>query len=286
MGKFPVNRLSRSLRRISAYEVGRLACLSSGRPYIFYLSFRSEALRKVGVLERITKTFAERGIPILQLKVSTPLKEGELRAIIIADLAGHENLALRLVGELEKIPTVMRVSFEPPIVNGLAVDSSSFPLQLVGERAIIMRKVVYDSLIRGGWRRLGSGYGQLLYLIGFEIGKSTYRSHLNIARRDPSLVVDVMARIFQLVGYGIVDVVELDDSGFRAVVRVYDSFECELFRGVGEIRGNLVRGMLAGWLAERWGGLSFDQVTAREVKCIARGDPHCEYHITGRKQGS
>ena len=274
---------ARERKELLAYEVGRLVHLPGTRPYIFYLVFKHEALRAVGLLEKVARVFAELDTPILQLKTSVPYAGESLRVIVITDLAGRESLASKLAEMLRKIPTVLKVEYEEPLMDGWVLDTKSFPLRLFNERAILMNRAVYEGLIRSGWERFGSGYGQLLYIVGFEIGRYVYGrycSHL-----DRELMSKLALNLMQLMGYGIVDVVELDDSGFRAVVRVYDSFECELFRGVGEIRGNLVRGMLAGWLAERWGGLSFDQVTAREVKCIARGDPHCEYHITGREQG-
>ena len=280
MGRFAnVNMLERE-----PYDVGRFAWLPGTKPYLFYLKLKPEALRIPGTLERLVRSFTKLNIPILQLKISAPQDSEVLRAIVIADLANREELIDKLANGLKSIPAVISVEYEPPLLRGLAIDSRSFPLRLAGDRAVIVRKDVYEGLIRGGWEKLGSGYGQLLYLIGFEIGRRMFNAHSRIVG-NRELVVEFMKRAFQLAGMGVINLAVLDDNEKRSLVRVYDSFECELFKGSKDVRGNLIRGKLAGWLAERWGGLSPNELIAREVKCIARGDPYCEYSIrTGRKR--
>lgn len=44
-----------------------------------------------------------------------------------------------------------------------------------------------------------------------------------------------------------------------------------------------MRGMLAGWLAERW-GVTFEEMVAREEKCVAKGDEYCEYKFSLRRR--
>lgn len=40
--------------------------------------------------------------------------------------------------------------------------------------------------------------------------------------------------------------------------------------------------MIAGWAAGYWNA-EYGEITIREVKCIAKGDPYCEYIIKRRK---
>ena len=70
-------------------------------------------------------------------------------------------------------------------------------------------------------------------------------------------------------------VVDLYMELAKGKVIVYDSFECELFRGSDRPRSNLVRGMIAGWATE----LFKRKVSVKEVKCIAKDDPYCEFVI-------
>ena len=88
-----------------------------------------------------------------------------------------------------------------------------------------------------------------------------------------------MEAFFQLLGFGRLEFLRVDDRGMEAAYRVYDSFECELFRGAGEIKSNFVRGVAGGFLAERWGVSDPDEVVVREEKCVAKGDPYCEARV-------
>jgi len=96
-------------------------------------------------------------------------------------------------------------------------------------------------------------------------------------------LVRLAKALFQMLGYGRIELLRIDDARREAVVRVYDSFACELFRGAGEIRGNFIRGLITGWLAARWHVKKLEEITAREVKCIARGDPYCQYWIRAER---
>ncbi len=258
------------------YEVGRFSYVPGTRPYLFRLVLSSEALRAVGVLEKIIRIFAENGISLLQLKVSAS-SGGKLSIVLIADFKGREHLLEHVSRELSKVEFVESVRVIPPVVEGVVVDALSFPLTLMGQRVVIYRRAVYEGFIKSGWSRFGSAYGVLLYLAGFEAGRLAYRDHAQLVR-DPLAQVRLAEALFQMLGYGILRVVRLDDERREAVARVYESFECELFKGAGEIRGSFVRGLIAGWLAERW-GVKEEDILAREVKCIARGDPYCEYNI-------
>ena len=264
-----------SERKLAKYGVGRLIHRPGTSPHVFYLQFKPAALSIPGILGRIAEAFAKRGISILQLKISA---SEPLRVIVIADMKGREGVVSEICGELRHVPYILEAWVVPPIAEGLAVDACSFPLTLLDHRAVIFRREVYEGLIAGGWERFGSGYGQLLYIVGFDAGRKAYADHSQLVS-DRAAQLRFAEALFQMLGFGRLFFIRVDDSRLEAVVRVYDSFECELFRGAGEIRGNFIRGLIAGWLAARWHVERLEEVTAREVKCIARGDPYCQYWI-------
>ena len=262
-------------RRVAPYSVWRSVVKPGSRPYIFCLEVEPGAVEAVGVLERVAGAFARRRVPIIQLRISTL---GRPRILLVADLKGREELAGELVDALRGVDYVADAWYAPPITDGVAVDECSFPLVFMGDRVVMLRRPVYEGFIAGGWERLGSGYGQLLYIVGFAAGQKAYERQLSAVDGSEELVRLAKA-LFQMLGYGRIELLRIDDARREAVVRVYDSFECELFRGAGEIRGNFIRGLIAGWLAARWHVERLEEVTAREVKCIARGDPYCQYWI-------
>lgn len=67
------------------------------------------------------------------------------------------------------------------------------------------------------------------------------------------------------------------------IVKVYGNFECELFGNTGKPEGHLVRGMIAGFVAAIW-NVEMNDVEAGETRCLAKGDPYCEFEIKKRRR--
>ncbi|MEM2246299.1 MAG: hypothetical protein QXD46_06875 [Thermofilum sp.] len=263
------------------YEVGRIAAKPGTRPYIFHVKLGGEAVQAIGIIAEVGQIFASKGLGILHFKA---VAVGDaVRLIIIADLKGAEDLAPKIAEEIRrKVKFCEEVIVDPPIAEGVAIDRLSFPTLFGGGRAIVMRNITYEGLIKSGWERFGSAYAVLLYSAGFEAGRNAFKAHKELAQL-PEVLERVAEALFQMFGYGILELVRVDDAAREAVARVHHSFECELFRGAGEPRGSFVRGMLAGWLAERW-GVTFEEMVAREEKCVAKGDEYCEYKFSLRRR--
>lgn len=237
----------------------------------------SRAIQAIGTIAEVGRIFAEFNVSILHFKA---VAVGDFaRLIIIADLKGVENLAPNIADRIRKsVEFCEEVIVQPPLEDGIAIDTLSFPLLLSQERAVIMRRAVYEGLIKSGWERFGTAYAVLLYSAGFESGRNAFRDHKKLSQ-DPEALVRIAIAFFQLVGYGVPEFFRVDDAAREAVFRVHDSFECSLFKGAGEPRGSFVRGLIAGWLAERW-SVSFEEVVAREERCIAKGDEYCEFKVS------
>jgi len=259
------------------YEVGRVVSLPGTQPYVLHITLSPEGLEAVGVLEQITDVFASAGVPILQLKVSGHQRGRPIKVVVIADLRGRERRLEELVQSLRRVPYVEGVRWAPPVAEGVAVDTLSFPLTSHGLRCVVLTEPVYRGWILEGWRRFGTAYAILLYSVGYEAGRRAYAEHVKVVP-EPNTWRFASA-LFQLRGLGRIETLRLDDAGRSAVIRVYDSFECSLFPNAGEIRGNFVRGMIAGWLAAHWGLGEGEEAFAREERCIAKGDPYCEFHV-------
>jgi len=265
------------MERVKRYEVGRLVALDETLPFIFYIELDARSLNEPGILERITEIFLRYRVSILQLKMSAPLGK-PIRVIVIADMKGKEGLVEKIVKDLRLIYRALDAWVKPPIIEGVVIDSYSFPLSLHGRRVVLLRRDVYEGFIIGGWSRFGSGYGQLLYIVGFDAGRRAYKSHASLCP-DKTKMLMLAKDLFQMLGYGILDYIYVSDKDKEALIRVYESFECELFKGKGGVRGNFVRGLIAGWLSANWGLKDFRKITAEELKCMAKGDPYCEFHV-------
>jgi len=47
-----------------------------------------------------------------------------------------------------------------------------------------MRRAVYENFFKEGWRQYGTAFPIMLYMLGFEAGKSAYKDHSRIAGGD------------------------------------------------------------------------------------------------------
>jgi predicted hydrocarbon binding protein len=89
----------------------------------------------------------------------------------------------------------------------------------------------------------------------------------------------ISVNLFNTMGYGKIEVRTLKTNPTKAIIRVYDSFECELGMGNGKPYSSFIRGMVAGFLT----GLFNEKMNAKETLCIAKRDPYCEFTIKPEK---
>ena len=87
--------------------------------------------------------------------------------------------------------------------------------------------------------------------------------------------VNFLAIRTALHGWAIVEIVELDDEKRNVTLRLFDNWECSMFKGSSEPRSHYIRGVLDGFFSS----LFKVEMEAKETKCIAKGDPYCEFEI-------
>jgi len=259
------------------YEVGRFVHLPGHNPVGFLIKLAPEALEAHGILEGITHVFASRNISILHFKMSRPVPGKPLFMLLFADV-WNSTLVSVLGEEIKRVRYVDEVDVIKPLFEGFTTDKFFFPLIMAGDRAIILRKPLYEGLIKRLRSELGSGYEAILYYMGVEMGREAFKDHIKVAGRDLNRLIIVVEEFFRLVGFGVIKITDIE-LGKKCTIRVFDNFECELFTDLKESSSHLIRGILAGWFAEASGISDISRIRAVEVKCIAKGDPYCEIVI-------
>ena len=144
------------------------------------------------------------------------------------------------------------------------------------EKFIVVPLRAYGALYDAARRLLGGYSAGLLYYVGLEMGRGLEEElvrSLNGDRSDPRCMLTEFARLLEELGFGKAELVELRDG--EALVRMHENATTEVIRGVGQPVCHIERGMIAG---------AFEAVTGRrvivkEVRCRAKGDPYCEFHI-------
>ena len=165
-------------------------------------------------------------------------------------------------------------NFDADVVHfPLFVGSSrviTFPTSLLGETIKSLMKVFNPTAVQA-----------MLWYQGREFGKlkgEFYKREFSIINMNE--VVNFLATRLTLHGWATVEIVKLDEEKRSATLRLFDNWECSAFKGSSEPQSHYIRGVLDGFFSS----LFKVEMEAKETKCIAKGDPYCEFEIKEKKE--
>lgn len=234
-----------------------------------------ESLYEVGVLKKILDMFAEHEVSILQLNTSKTSDEKVLVLMFyeLKDKEFHKNI-IDIIKN--RIPYVEDVKVINEVMPGVIIDDVNFPVTVLNERAILLRKPLYKEMILYFKQKLGNIGNVYLYHVGYSWGKAAAESHIKLANGDIKKAIDIGSRFFNSMGFGRIKIKNFNIQLGRITIDVYDSFECEIVKEKGTKKpdSELVRGILSGWFSSLLGY----KVIFKETKCIALGDEFCEFN--------
>ncbi len=252
--------------------------------YMFYIGrdlhgLLVRAISLPGVLARLSSIIAERGLNILYCSTTVAEEHEEGIILLFIDFTDSETRPQELAEELRRLDFVREVKLITPKYEGFIVDDVSFPLMVGSERAILMTEAALRGLFIDIRRHIGSGGEAILYFLGTEVGKSLAERYMKMAEEigveDLEGKAHIAAGLFVSVGYGLVESLEIDPETPRIRLRVKGCIECELGGSAEKPYSQFLRGMLAGYASV----LFKRDMMARETRCIAVGDPYCEFEI-------
>ncbi|MEM3542077.1 MAG: hypothetical protein QXZ54_03005 [Candidatus Methanomethylicia archaeon] len=232
-----------------------------------------EAYYKVGILHDLSENFYVHGINILGV-YSTQYPDQYGYITFFVDVT---QVAEKVLDEVSKslrgIDGVVDVMVYVSPVEGVAVDPKTMPLAM-GSRAIILMKHSFKCIVEEFHKRR---WWLLLNALGKEIGKAGFRDHERFVGRDIDKLFKMAEIRFSVSGFGFWETVKADVDSGEFIIRVHHSIECDIGLEIDGYTGShFVRGVIEGWLMELMGK---SDVTGFEAKCLARGDPYCEFHF-------
>ena len=260
-------------------DLGRIIVRKGRRMYGLAIFFSPEAPEVPGILAKIAKTLAERGVPIYHIIGSGLPLVGEYYILLFADFGDVDPREIAsLVSNIEHVAGVEVIE---PIAPGIVIDNVTEELALGGERAIVMGKALYKGVFADLREELGLSAGAIFYHIGLRAGRDVYSAHEKMLKgRNVNVFIEIMENVWKATGFGMLEVLEIDRARGYARVRIYNNFECEMFKGSGKPQGHFTRGIIEGWLEKCMGY----ELRSEEVKCIAKGDPYCEMEFWKAKR--
>ena len=229
-----------------------------------------------GALLKVLTVFYSYGLNIVSV-YTTESSYGDRQEVefnIVVDFTNKSVSPEQVSNSLSLQTVVKDVSFYGKQLPNLIVDEKHFPIVLMGERAILFRETTYKGLILGLRQQLGPAGEALLYHIGLNNGKGTWAALKKLTTGNVDLLPNYLRYWMLVVGASLVKEVSINLEKKRAVVRVENSYECLLGKGSGKPFSNLHRGIFAGIFSELLGSEK-----SVETKCIAAGDPYCEFVI-------
>ncbi|MEM1563593.1 MAG: V4R domain-containing protein [Candidatus Bathyarchaeia archaeon] len=198
-----------------------------------------------------------------------------------ADLTNADISIEELAEKIRKIEGIKNVQILHPTAEGFVADYLSVKLLLAGDKAIIFRKPGYEGLIVGMREQFGTAGEAFLYHTGYDAGMRYGKSHQDFAAKlgikdSIQILCKISMPLYISMGLGKPEILETRAKPFKTIIRVYESFECELGVGAKKPYSNFIRGIFAGLLAQ----LFNRRMEAKERCCVAKGDPYCEFEIT------
>jgi predicted hydrocarbon binding protein len=177
---------------------------------------------------------------------------------------------------LKKIPGVFNVEFKEGLRNDLAVCQLHYPPTVLGEESVVFRLSVLKSWFNRLWEVFGSGAAKIFYEAGVKAGKDAAKFFAEKLRLEGEMLARFMASVGSSLGWGRFTLEELDMEKNKLRVRAENLFECKLAGKPGEARGYFIRGYILGAATQIF---KTENLTIEETKCIAKGDPYCEFQI-------
>ena len=234
--------------------------------------FAIETKNVVGVLESITDVFRDAGMSVLDGFHSVH-DDGRMWCwVLTVDTSKSKKTVDEVANEIRSLPHVVRVEHGVKKLGELLFPPFKTSFRFMGDRAFVWRGEFMKDFFRSIRKRWGDVGAVFLYHTGLGVGRKAADEYMELlGERDLKKLLEFNGELWVSLGW--VSEYEANVSE-QIVIRFWDLFECQGLVGLAKApSGYFTRGVLAGYINK----ISGKNVVVREVKCIAKGDPCCEF---------
>ncbi len=236
------------------------------------------AVNAPGVLAQIASVLGKHNVNILAINFSSNSEEkGDL--FIVADFSKISDDLNVIIDDIQNLGIVLNAEIVEPHPLGLLVDLYHFPIvDDIGNRVLIFTIFNMESFAVRLREKFGDGGLAFLFHEGVLTGLSLVSGYKRwgIGNLKDALIINLL-RVHALGRYrGELVKYSLTEQGKpEIVIKAYDMWECETARkhGIRKPSCHFERGVMTGIIK----GYLGKDVVVRETKCIAVGDPYCEF---------
>ncbi len=236
-----------------------------------------KVVNRIGLLRDISAVISRYDTNIMKVITPEPAygDKKETYVVVIAETVDRKR-AEEIESDLKKVDGVL--SIETFIGEEKILFPRMFPIMVNDERAIVIPQKAFNALLNAR-DRYGLTMAMVVNRVGYALGEGLYWM-LSSIYGEPSKDEDynLLSRSFlyllEALGWGRVDLVLNNASEGEVVFRLYDNIECVKYKREGKPTGLLTQAIIEGFYKKLW---SPHRVKVRETRCIAMGDPYCEF---------
>lgn len=230
-----------------------------------------------GVLSRVAGVLGKYNVNILSGVLYGPSDSKVAIWIFSADFTNSKAPPKVVLKEIEKLDIVLSCEYGTRRIGRMLFPPFFVELNLLDRGVIIQRKVWLHEVNRIILEEFGSGAEALFFHIGFRAGYRIvdYWSKASGLKGEDlvTLVLEVVKGLNWISDYE----VELNLKKTKGVLRVWDLMDCLPFRDrENKPTSHYFRGIISGYISRVLGR----RIVVLETKCIAKGDPYCEFKIS------
>lgn len=182
-----------------------------------------------------------------------------------------------IADELNKMKVVLDLDWG--ISKNRVIQSVDFPLQLLGDRAVLIRAKTFVNFLNVLDEHVPQSSG-LLTIVGLKNGEGAAKYMKEVTDVNESNFLDLLKELLMAAGWGILKH-DIDITELEGTVRINESFIAGEYEDSDIPVCGYISGFLAGYISESLGRI----VQVRETRCKGMGDVFCEHIISPVPEG-
>ena len=228
-----------------------------------------------GVLRSIAEVFAKYNVNILSGLLHAPPESKEAVWIVATDFTEALKRPEEVFDEFRKLNIVLHVDYGVKRFGNILIPPFQIRLNVLEKGVIVQKKSWLKEVNRAIVEEFGSGAEALMFHIGFQAGcrvADRWREASGLSGKELIVLGFETVRVFNWISD--YKIVKLNLYRPEIVFRVWDLMDCSPFKGqMKEPTSHYFRGIVSGYISRITG----KQVVFVETRCIAKGDPYCEF---------
>jgi len=147
--------------------------------------------------------------------------------------------------------------------------------KVTGERCIIITRARVEEICSRLSEIFQSGAKLIIFETGKAAGKCFVEETSDVTKGDKELFLKTVSQRFTDAGLGRIEIVEFDLEKAEVKFRIWNNF----FAGLDGEKA-MYRSCIEGFVSDIYEQIIRKTPKIQKTKCIANGDPYCEWHMT------